>query len=103
MERIAKWSIGMRINIAKQFGTALVSRPAGREAFATLDANVLRRLPSSEPIEIDFTDLDVLTPSWGEEFFSALRAAYADRLVLLPSDNPSVKLTLDTIGQSSGA
>lgn len=91
----------MRINIAKQFGTALVSRPAGREAFAALDANVLRHLPTDEHIEIDFSGLDVLTPSWGEEFFFALRDAYRDRVMLLPSDNPSVKLTLDTIGNLS--
>lgn len=91
----------MRINIAKQFGTALVSRPAGREAFAALNANVLRRLPPTERIEVDFSGLDVLTPSWGEEFFIALRGAYGDRVALLPSDNPSVKLTLETIGQSS--
>lgn len=53
----------MRINIAKQFGAALVSRPAGREAFAALNANVLSRLPPTERIEIDFSGLDVLTPS----------------------------------------
>ena len=90
----------MRISIGKEFGTALVSRPAGREAFAALDANVLRRLPPTERIEIDFSELDVLTPSWGEEFFAALRSAYGDRVDLLPSDNPSVKLTLETISQS---
>lgn len=91
----------MRINIATQFGTSLVSRPAGREAFAALDANVLLRLPSEDRIEVDFSGLDVLTPSWAEEFFPKLRAAYGDRVVLLPSDNPSVKLTLEAIGQSS--
>ena len=91
----------MRINIAQQFGVALVSRPTGREAFAALDANVLRRLPADERIEIDFTGLDVLTPSWGEEFFSALRTACNDRVVLLQSENPSVKLTLEVIGQAS--
>lgn len=91
----------MRINIAKQFGPALVSRPAGREAFAALDANALRRLPPTERIEIDFSELDVLTPSWGEEFFGALRKAYGDRVDLLPSDNTSVRLTLETIERPS--
>lgn len=91
----------MRINIAKQFGTSLVSRPAGREAFAALDANVLHGLSPEERIEVDFSGLDVLTPSWAEEFFPKLRAKYGARVVLLPSDNPSVKLTLEAIGQSS--
>jgi hypothetical protein len=91
----------MKVNIVTQFGTALVSRPAGREAFAALDANVLCRLPPTERIEIDFSELDVLTPSWGEEFFTALRSAYGGRVDLLPSDNQSVKLTLETIGQSA--
>ena len=92
----------MQVNIATQFGTSLVSRPAGREAFAALDANILRQLPKDERIEIDFTELDVLTPSWAEEFFPKLRAEYGDRVVLLPSTNPSVQLTLETIGQSPG-
>lgn len=89
----------MRINLAKQFGPALVSRPAGREAFAALDANVLRTLSIDETIEIDFDGLDALTSSWGEEFFNALYSAYSLRVHLLPSDNPSVKLVLEVIGQ----
>ena len=88
----------MKVNIATQFGTSLVSRPAGREALAALDANVLRQLPADERIEIDFTGLDVLTPSWAEEFFPKLRATYGDRVVLLPSTNSSVQLTLEAIG-----
>ncbi len=91
----------MRISIARQFGTSLVSRPAGREAFAALDANVLHQLPPSEGIEVDFSGLDVLTPSWAEEFFPRLHTKYGARVVLLPSDNPSVNLTLKAIGQSS--
>jgi hypothetical protein len=91
----------MRICIARQFGTSLVSHPAGCEAFAALEANVLHHLPAGEHIEVDFTGLDVLTPSWADEFITGLRAKYGDRLVLLPSDNPSVQLTLEAIGQSS--
>lgn len=90
----------MRIDVG-QFGASLVSRPAGREAALALQANVLRNIQTHEPIEVDFTNVLVLTPSWGDEFIGILRKQYGDRLVILPSDNPSVQLTLKTIGEHS--
>lgn len=78
----------------------LVSRPAGRDALLAASA-YLTPVSDAEPIELDFTDVHVLTPSWADEFITGLRAKYGDRLMLLPSNNPSVKLTLDTINKSS--
>lgn len=77
----------------------LVSRPAGRDALLIASA-YLTPVSETESIEIDFTGVHVLTPSWADEFVTGLRKKYGDRLVLLPSDNVSVKLTLATIGQS---
>ena len=88
----------MRIDVSK-FGESLLSRPAGREAALALQANVLRDLKEGEFIELDFGKVLVLTPSWGDEFFSMLRAQYSNRVKILPSDNPSVQLTLKTIGE----
>jgi len=83
----------MRIEL-KKFGEVLTSRPAGKEAFAailpTLDPNVSK-------VEIDFTDVLSLSPSWADEFFRALEELYGDRVSYLPSDNPSVKATLKII------
>lgn len=91
----------MRIALSK-FGPMLVSRPAGRDALLAASA-YLKPTSDTEFIELDFTDVHVLTPSWADEFITGLRTKYGARVVLLPSDNPSVKLTLDAIGQSSAA
>lgn len=88
----------MRIALSK-FGPMLVSRPAGRDALLGASA-YLKPASDHESIELDFTDVHVLTPSWADEFITGLRAKYGARVVLLPSDNPSVKLTLKAIGQS---
>lgn len=80
----------MKIELRK-FGEVLTSRPAGREAFAairpTLDINATK-------VEVDFTGVLSLSPSWGDEFFRALEELYGDRVSYLPSDNPSVNATL---------
>jgi hypothetical protein len=80
----------MRIEL-KKFGDVLTSRPAGREAFAairpTLDPNISK-------IEIDFSGVISLAPSWADEFFRALEDLYGGRVTYMPSDNPSVKATM---------
>ena len=88
----------MRVDVSK-FGQSLLSRPAGREAALALQANVLRDLKGGEDIELDFSKVLVLTPSWGDEFIGLLREKYGERVKILPSDNPSVQLTLKTIGE----
>lgn len=88
----------MRVDVSK-FGESLLSRPAGREAALALQANVLRDLKEGENIELDFGQVLVLTPSWGDEFITLLREQYGTRIKIIPSDNPSVQLTLKTIGE----
>ena len=80
--------------ILQKFGRVLTSRPAGKEAFAairpTLDINETN-------LEIDFTGIISLSPSWADEFFRALEEQYGDKVSYLPSDNPSVVATLNII------
>lgn len=80
----------MRIKLIK-FGKVLSSRPAGREAFLairpTLDAN-------AEVVEVDFDGIISLSPSWADEFFTALKGMYGNRVKYLPSENKSVIETL---------
>lgn len=83
---------------AGTFGTSLLSRPAGREAALELLANVLRGVPQGSLVEIDFSNVLVLTPSWADEFFSVLKEQWGDRIKIVASKNPSVTLTLKTIG-----
>ncbi len=80
----------MKIEL-KKFGLVLTSRPAGKEAFAairpTLDLN-------ADKVEVDFSGIISLSPSWADEFFKGLESLYGDHVIYLPSDNPSVKATL---------
>ena len=78
----------MKIEVCK-FGDLLISRPAGREAFLTAKAYVITA-GSEEKIELDFTGVKVLAPSWADEFISGLKSEYGNRVVCLPSTNPTV-------------
>ena len=87
----------MIINL-KKFGTILSSRPAGREAWLVACAYILPKSEAaSEIIEVDFSGVEVLSPSWADEFITPLKAQFGSRIKLLPSTNPTVKATLETI------
>lgn len=83
----------MKIEL-KKFGIVLTSRPAGKEAFAAIRPTLD---PDANIVEIDFEGILSLSPSWADEFFGALEGMYGKKLVYLPSDNPSVKSTLEII------
>ena len=90
----------MRVDL-KKFGTMLVSRPNGREALLAFRPT-LKTLPDNEPIEVFFDEVTTFSPSWGDEFLSPLQEEYGDRLVLHPSTNLSVRVTLELIEESRG-
>lgn len=81
----------------KRFGNVLSSRPAAKEAWSSSQAYILDKLTPSEKIEVDFAGVDVLTPSWADEFISSLIKKYPSQVSLLPSDNKSVRLSLEFI------
>lgn len=84
----------MRIEL-KKFGTLLVSRPAGKEAYAAF-LPTLNTVKPGEGIEIDFTGVTTFTPSWGDEFLTPIIREYGDRVKLENAEvNPSVRLTLE--------
>lgn len=76
----------MKIEV-KKFGEILTSRPAGREASLITKA-YLQPGTGTEPIELDFSGVKVLTPSWVDEFVQGLRETFGDHIVYLPSENP---------------
>jgi len=85
----------MKIEI-KKFGEILTSRPAGREAALATKAYI--RLKPDEKIELDFTGVLSMGPSWLDEFLSLLQEEYgSERVICLPSDNPSVNQSLEVI------
>jgi len=85
----------------KKFGTTLISRQTGREAFLALQP-FLQDAKNNEKIEVDFDGVFVFSPSWGDEFLTPLLNIYGERMVLKNTSNSSVRATLDILEQTSG-
>lgn len=74
----------------KKFGSVLISRPAGLEAF-----NAIRpQLNPHVPIQIDFDQVLTVTPSWLDEFLTQLTNYNGGKVDLLPTQNASVLAAL---------
>ncbi|MDR1695095.1 MAG: STAS-like domain-containing protein [Endomicrobium sp.] len=85
----------MRIQISK-FGNLLVSRPEGKEAFLAAKAYTLKA-GESEFI-LDFAGVDVLTPSWADEFIGGIKREFQNTSIKYENtSNPSVQETLNMI------
>lgn len=85
----------MKVEI-KKFGEILTSRPAGREAGLAMRAYLKPK--ARERIELDFSDVLAVGPSWLDEVLSILREKFGkERVVCLPKGNPSVEQSLRVI------
>ena len=80
----------------KKFGTTLTSRDDGHEAFLAIQP-VIKDIKSNDNMEVDFVGVNTFSPSWADEFITPLFRKFGDNLILKHSDNPSVKITLDTL------
>ena len=80
-----------------KFGTILVSRPAGKEAYLAF-APTLRAYKNNEAIEVDFEGVEVLTPSWADEFLTPLFNSHKNSVSLKNTNNPSVVESLKILG-----
>lgn len=89
----------MKLELEK-FGTTLISRELGSEAFKAFQPTLLELSPSDE-LEIDFSGVLTLSSSWADEFLSPLLDRLGERLVLLPSDNLSVQATLKILQEAN--
>ncbi len=85
----------MKIEL-KKFGTILISRQNGREAFAAFQSQLVA-LGEKEDLELDFAGVTTFSPSWGDEFLSPLLKKYGARLILVNTGNLSVKATLEML------
>ena len=90
----------MKIEL-KKFGEMLISRPAGREAYLAMSAYLTKDIDKNEPIEIDFSKVKVLTPSWADEVITKLSKDFKN-IKLLNTENPTVQSTLKTLREYSG-
>ncbi|MEK7592968.1 MAG: DUF4325 domain-containing protein [Patescibacteria group bacterium] len=82
----------------KKFGTTLVSRPSGKEAWLAFQP-VLSEVRKNEEIVVDFADVVVLTPSWADEFLTPLKKQFATQVILKNISNPSVIATLSILSK----
>jgi hypothetical protein len=83
----------------KKFGEILISRPSGREAAAIMLSSFIP--PSeNESIELDFTGVRAVAPSWLDEVLTALRDKYGDRVRCLNSKNLSLMESLKAIDRA---
>ena len=89
----------MKIEI-KKYVDKLVSRPAGREAFMAMESYLLKDLPKDEPVEIDFSGVKALTPSWADEVITKIAERFED-VKLLNTENATVQATLKTLREYS--
>jgi len=89
----------MKVKLEK-FGTTLISRELGSEAFKAFQPALLE-LPPNEELEIDFSSILTLSSSWADEFLSPLLEKLGERFVLLPSDNLPVQATLKILQEAN--
>lgn len=89
----------MRISL-KKFGDILISRPAGKEAYLAMSAYLTKDLNKEEKIEVDFSGIKVMTPSWGDEVITKLKKEFKN-VKFLNTKNPTVKSTLETLEKYS--
>lgn len=80
----------------KNFGSTLLSRPAGGEAFKAFEPS-LEKIVDGETLSIDFDGVITFSPSWGDEFITPLVTKYGDLVVLKNTTNPSVKASIKTL------
>ncbi|MBU1164580.1 STAS-like domain-containing protein [Patescibacteria group bacterium] len=85
----------------KKFGTTLISRQSGREAYAAFLPS-LKNISPDENIEIDFAGVNTFSPSWADEFLTPLAKEYKAKLRLKKSDNLSVISTIKLLGRING-
>ena len=90
----------MKIEL-KKFGDILISRPSGKEAYLAMSAYVTKNVAKGEPIEIDFSGIKVMTPSWADEVITKLANDF-DNIKLINTDNPTVQSTLKILKKYSG-
>lgn len=86
----------MIIELSK-FGSTLISRQAGREAWAAFQPT-LQAIAEKENIKVNFDNVLTFSPSWADEFITPLKKQFGDRVTLQETSNPSVKATLDILG-----
>ena len=80
----------------KKFGTTLVSRPSGKEAWLAFQPT-LKEIGSDEDVIVDFAGVEVLAPSWADEFLTPLKVRFGEKVKFTETDNASIKATFSIL------
>ena len=82
----------------KKFGNILNSRPTGMEAVLRAK-QIINGSDVSEPIILDFVGVEVLTPSFADEFVSGIKKNYQNRKIIIQgyTKNLVLKETLSAL------
>lgn len=83
----------------QKFGTILNSRPAGREAFLAFRPQLLHALKPEETITLDFQHVQVLTPSFADEFVTPLVEQHPEKIAFQHTTNITVQKTLEFLSE----
>lgn len=86
----------MTFDVSK-FGDVLVSRPAGKDAFLMAKAYIFNNLNATDKLQLDFSNVKVLTPSWADEFITGIKSSYNNELQFINTQNESVAASLKTV------
>ncbi|SRR6266481_9526697 len=84
----------------KKFGSTLISRQSGKEAYAAFQSS-LKGVLDNEDVVVDFKDVITFSPSWGDEFITPLAERFSNRLKLAHTENPSVHTSLQILERSN--
>jgi len=84
----------------KKFGAILISRQLGKEALAAFLPN-FNNISDEEKIYVNFDGIDVFSPSWGDEFLTALYKKFSHRLILNKSSNASVNASIEMLEEAN--
>ena len=81
----------------KKFGIVLNGRPAGREAALRL-FQIVNGSDDKEKIILDFSDVEILTPSFADELLHLIRDKYGiERIAIENVETSAVKDTISAI------
>lgn len=86
----------MRIEM-KKFGNILNGRPAGREAYLRI-VQIVNGSGSDREVVLDFSGVEILTPSFADELLHLLRENYGEAGIRLENtESATVRETLKAI------
>lgn len=85
----------MTIQISK-FNTVLNGRPAAKEAALRIQ-QIVNGSAEKENVILDFTGVEVLTPSYADELLKALKDRYGSEKIEIKNTSPTVSQTIQTV------